>query len=71
MYLEIVTGKDLIADILPPPEYILESYLVVHQLAEAKERKISTIWRIRLKQLKTDFDNRHDYWVRAVSRRGK
>ena len=27
VYSRIVLGKDLIADILPPPEYILESYL--------------------------------------------
>src|SRR5258705_1381012 len=27
VYSQIVLGKDLIADILPPPEYILEAYL--------------------------------------------
>ena len=27
LYAEIITGKDLVADILPPPEYIIESYL--------------------------------------------
>ena len=26
LYQRIVQGKDLVADILPPPEYILESY---------------------------------------------
>jgi hypothetical protein len=28
LYQRIVQNKDLIADILPPPEYIIESYLV-------------------------------------------
>jgi len=28
VYQNIIQGKDLIADILPPPEYIIESYLV-------------------------------------------
>ena len=27
IYRQIVLGKDLIADILPPPEYVIESYL--------------------------------------------
>lgn len=28
LYEHIVQGKDLVADILPPPEYVLEPYLV-------------------------------------------
>ena len=28
LYQQLVNGKDLIADILPPPEYIIETYLV-------------------------------------------
>jgi hypothetical protein len=32
-----VQSKDLIADVLPPPEYIIESYLVVHQLWGARD----------------------------------
>ena len=27
IYEQIVSGKDLIADVLPPPEYIIEAYL--------------------------------------------
>ena len=33
IYQRIVQSKDLIADILPPPEYIIESYLVCLQMA--------------------------------------
>ena len=32
LYNQIVTGKDLVADVLPPPEYIIESYLTTLQL---------------------------------------
>ncbi|GEM_PF-5573371 len=32
MYNEIVLGKDIVADILPPPEYIVETYLTALQL---------------------------------------
>ena len=38
-YTEIVQGKDVIADILPPPEYIVESHLVVHQMVVALQNK--------------------------------
>ena len=31
---EIVQGKDLIADVQPPPEYIIESYLLVLQMVD-------------------------------------
>jgi methyl-accepting chemotaxis protein len=66
VYAKIVAGKDLIADILPPPEYILESYLVVHQVAEAKEGKKIEELADRLNQLKADFDTRHEYWVKLL-----
>lgn len=38
-YQKIVNMKDLIADILPPPAYIIESYLTVLQLVAEAERK--------------------------------
>ncbi|MGC3957541.1 MAG: hypothetical protein QM813_06155 [Verrucomicrobiota bacterium] len=37
LYAEIVRGKDLVADILPPPEYLIESYLVSFQLVEESD----------------------------------
>ncbi len=37
LYKKVVQLKDLIADILPPPAYIIESHLVVHELIDAVE----------------------------------
>ncbi len=37
IYQRIVQGKDIIADVLPPPEYIIESYLVTLQLTQAAD----------------------------------
>ncbi len=34
IYNEFMRGKDLIAHILPPPEYIIESYLTAFDLRE-------------------------------------
>ncbi|MES1254049.1 MAG: hypothetical protein ABUS56_00455 [Acidobacteriota bacterium] len=63
LYVEIVRGKDLVADILPPPEYIIETYLVAYQAAEEPRPDARKQYLARLKQLKADYDTRHDYWA--------
>jgi methyl-accepting chemotaxis protein len=62
VYQRIVQGKDLIADILPPPEYIIESYLVTLQLAGTEDARTRTALVDRLKTLKSDYDSRHEFW---------
>ena len=56
-------AADLIADILPPPEYIIEPYLEATLLLN--DRPHAREHAARLKQLRTDFDTRHDYWAAA------
>jgi methyl-accepting chemotaxis protein len=67
VYSRIVQGKDLIADILPPPEYILESYLVCLQMIDVKDAKERDVFIARLKTLKSDYDVRHEYWVQDLT----
>jgi methyl-accepting chemotaxis protein len=62
IYRQIIQGKDLVADILPPPEYILESYLVTYQLKEAKTSEDISALIKRFQTLKNDYDTRHLYW---------
>ncbi len=64
IYERIVQGKDLIADILPPPEYIIESYLVALQLSHAEERPQQDALISRLRKLKEEFDARHAFWLK-------
>jgi len=61
IYQQVVQTKDLVADILPPPEYILESYLVTAKALEAEAGELPTI-RAKLAQLRKDFDDRHKFW---------
>jgi methyl-accepting chemotaxis protein len=61
LYSQIVLGKDLVADILPPPEYILESYLEA-TLALDDPRTLA-VHRARLVQLHKEYDERHAYWL--------
>lgn len=61
IYQRIVQGKDLVADILPPPEYIIESYLVSLQLEVSPENERDSLI-ARLKHLKAEYDTRHLFW---------
>ena len=61
LYQEIIEGKDLIADVMPPPQYIIESYLVALQLTIAAPQERAELVN-KLKSLKADYDARHKYW---------
>lgn len=61
IYHHIVQGKDLVADILPPPVYIIESYLVSLQL-DVSDKNDQPQLIARLKTLKNEYDTRHDFW---------
>ena len=60
IYDRIALGKDLVADILPPPEYILEAFLEVN-LAIQDPASLAAR-RDHLHQLHKDYDERHAYW---------
>lgn len=64
LYQRIVQGKDLVADILPPPEYIIESYLVSFEMVSADDKKDQDKLIERLKTLKGEYDTRHEYWLK-------
>ncbi len=66
LYREIVLGKDLIADVLPPPEYIIESYLLVLQMVDTKDRAELTSLIERGRKLRTEYDARHAFWVETL-----
>ncbi len=66
VYDEIVQGKDLVADILPPPEYVIESYLVVFQAANEKDGARRNELFTRFQQLKKDYEDRHAYWAQEL-----
>lgn len=66
LYSEIIQDKDLIADILPPPQYIIESYMNVLQMLN--EEELSKIKELILlgNTLKEDYVRRHDYWLKII-----
>ncbi len=63
VYTDIVQGKDLVADILPPPAYIIESYLEA-SLALQDPSTLSTR-KPKLEQLRKDYQARKAYWMQS------
>jgi len=63
LYDQIKLGNDLVADILPPPEYVIESYLEA-TLALNNPSEVATR-RDRLAQLKKDYDERREFWLKS------
>ncbi|MGZ5008273.1 MAG: methyl-accepting chemotaxis protein [Methylobacter sp.] len=63
IYQRIVQGKDIIADVLPPPEYIIESYLITLQLTQTADPAEISALAARFQALKTEYQTRHGYWL--------
>src|SRR3982751_6306750 len=61
LYSDIKLGNDLIADILPPPEYVIEAYL--EATLAMREPDQLTAHGERLVQLRKDYDERKAYWT--------
>jgi methyl-accepting chemotaxis protein len=66
LYNKIIEGKDLVADILPPPEYIIESYLVTLEMVNSKTEKELTDNIDYYHSLEKDYYNRHHYWENVL-----
>src|SRR3979411_2628584 len=63
LYSQIKLGNDLVADILPPPVYVLEAYLEA-TLALREQSRLSA-HQERLKQLHKEYDERRDFWGKS------
>jgi methyl-accepting chemotaxis protein len=63
LYAQILLGKDLIADVVPPPEHIIESYLVSLQMADEPDKKAIAILLERSQRLEKEYRARHEFWA--------
>ncbi len=65
VYKKIVANKDLLADILPPPFSILESYLVVQRAVDAKPAELKLL-KEQFSRLKGEYLDRRSYWQKEL-----
>ena len=61
-YQEIVRSKDLVADILPPPAYIIEAYLLAFQAVNTDQIAERGPYLARLAQTEKEFHERQQVW---------
>jgi methyl-accepting chemotaxis protein len=62
LYADVVRGKDIVADVLPPPEYVIESYLLAHEAVNESSPSARETLLERLRQLESEYDTRHAFW---------
>jgi methyl-accepting chemotaxis protein len=67
IYNSIASGKDIVADILPPPEYIIEPYLTAQEMYQDMGTGAIDTYISKSKQLESDYNDRHNYWAKQLS----
>ena len=64
-FANVVQAKDLVADVLPPPEYLVESELTAYEaLSPDADTRAAAL--TRLTRLESEFTIRHGYWDEAL-----
>lgn len=62
LYKNIINSKDLIADILPPPEYIIETRLLTYELLDKSSEQEKKSLLETVSRLKKEYLERQKYW---------
>ncbi len=66
-YTEIVQSKDLVADILPPPMFVVETYLTVSQMDRAiNDDAAKAVLTARLAKLSKEFEASFERWSKDL-----
>jgi len=63
LYNQIIMSKDLIADVMPPPGYIIESYMNVLQMADESDPAKLDYFSTELKRHQVNYEERHQFWI--------
>jgi methyl-accepting chemotaxis protein len=63
LYADIAQTKDLLADVLPPPQYLVESYLTALEMLQEPDRSTMDALIARSKRLEDEYESRHAYWL--------
>jgi methyl-accepting chemotaxis protein len=63
LYTEIIKGKDLTADILPPPAFLMEAYLLIHEMLDETDPAEFAKNMEKLDTLQEQFEARNKHWA--------
>jgi methyl-accepting chemotaxis protein len=67
LYDEIISQKDLLADILPPPLYVIETYLTALEMLGERDKAKLAGYAARIQSLKEEFMTRDAYWAKHLA----
>ncbi|NHQ84976.1 hypothetical protein HA050_02480 [Iodobacter sp. HSC-16F04] len=65
-YQRIITSKDLIADVLPPPANLVETHLLAQQLINSNDGAQRALLIQDLKKAVANFEERQKYWQNSA-----
>lgn len=63
---DILNGKDLMADVLPPPMYLVETHLTVQESAGVGDPKRVSEFTEKYTALRKEYDERQAHWVKNL-----
>jgi methyl-accepting chemotaxis protein len=66
LYHRITQGKNLIADILPPPAYILESFLTLMQLKDEVDSEKRELLIVKIRKLRKTYYDTIEFWRKTL-----
>lgn len=66
IYRDIERSQDVIADVLPPPEYLVETMLIAYQLLDEGDTGQIAKLGERAERLRSEYLARHAYWEQAL-----
>ena len=66
VYGEIISNKDLVADILPPPAYLIESWQVALEMVAIQDQPLQPLIE-KSNKLAEDFAARSSYWESRIT----
>lgn len=65
-YLEIASAMDLVADILPPPAYVIELYLLTKEITETEDPTEIDLMIQKARHRKAEYLARLEHWKRTL-----
>ncbi len=68
IYLQVVQDKDVIADVLPPPLFVVEPFLIAHQMAAARSPAARDQLARDFARARVEYDERHAHWAGRLDR---
>jgi nitrate/nitrite-specific signal transduction histidine kinase len=70
IYQDLARDQELVADVLPPPSYVIESYLTASRILEAgQNHEVGSVNSLvgKATSLQVQYETRHTYWTKTLA----